>query len=63
MRLLTYDECGNLALETFEDVDLPPYAILSHTWLPDNSKEVSLQDLPTGRAKDKPGYDKIRFCA
>jgi hypothetical protein len=64
MRLLTHDEHGNIALETFEDVDPPPpYAILSHTWLPDNRKEVSLQDLQAGRADDKAGYNKIRFCA
>lgn len=64
MRLLTHDERGNLTLKTFDDADPPPpYAILSHTWLPDNSEEVSLQDLQAGRAERKPGYSKIRFCA
>jgi hypothetical protein len=62
MRLLTHDENGNIVPETFEDVNLPPYAILSHTWHSDNSQEVSLQDLLAGRAKDMLGYDKIRFC-
>ncbi len=44
---------------------IPPYAILSHTWGPP-SEEVSfreLQDQP-GRAKLKPGYSKIHaVCA
>jgi tRNA threonylcarbamoyladenosine modification (KEOPS) complex Pcc1 subunit len=62
MRLLTRDEHGKLVLETFYDVNLPSYAILSHIWHTDNSKEVSLQDLQCGRAEDKPGYEKIRFC-
>jgi hypothetical protein len=62
MRLLTHDEDGNIVPKTFEGVQPPPYAILSHTWLLDNSKEVSLQDLQAGRAEDKVGYDKIRFC-
>jgi hypothetical protein len=62
MRLLTHDEKGNIVPELFESVKPPPYAILSHTWHPDNGREVTLQDLLTGRAKDKPGYDKIGFC-
>jgi hypothetical protein len=64
MRLLTHDHNGSLILKTFDGVNPPPpYAILSHTWLPDNSEEVSLQDLQAGSADHKPGYDKIQFCA
>jgi hypothetical protein len=62
MRLLTRNKYGKLVLETFEGVEPPPYAILSHTWHPDNSKEVSLQDLQGGQTVDKSGYNKIRFC-
>ena len=52
-----------LLLATFDGVAVPPYAILSHTWHPDNTKEVTMQDLHNGQAETKPGYDKIRFCA
>jgi hypothetical protein len=65
MRLLTHDDNRKLVLRTFNSNNLPPYAILSHTWHTDNSKEVTFQDLEAGRAQDKAGYgyDKIQFCA
>lgn len=40
----------------------PSYAILSHTWGPDE-EEVTLQDIMEGNAQDKLGYEKIKFCA
>ncbi|KAK6605156.1 Vegetative incompatibility protein HET-E-1-like protein 15 [Botrytis cinerea] len=39
----------------------PPYAILSHTWGP-NDEEVTFEDIVNGTGKVKPGYEKIRFC-
>ncbi|KAI3326685.1 heterokaryon incompatibility protein-domain-containing protein [Xylariaceae sp. AK1471] len=44
------------------DNDLPSYAILSHTWGPD---EVVFTDLAKTRDnwQQKAGYDKIRLCA
>ncbi len=42
--------------------NIPPYAILSHTWGPDTD-EVTFKDLREGTGKDKAGYTKIRFCA
>jgi hypothetical protein len=63
MRLLTHDKHGKLVLETFDDDEQPPYAILSHTWDLNNSKEVTFQDLVAGGAEAKAGYEKIRFCA
>lgn len=36
------------------------YAILSHVWLRPSTDEVTLQDIQTGRAEEKPGYAKIR---
>ncbi|KAK5635427.1 hypothetical protein RRF57_011139 [Xylaria bambusicola] len=39
--------------------DIPPYAILSHRWGPD---EVTLQELSDGTGLAKHGYGKIRFC-
>jgi hypothetical protein len=64
MRLLTHDDNGKLVLRTFNSNNIPPYAILSHTWYTDNSKEVTFQELEAGRAQDKAGYgyDKIQFC-
>jgi hypothetical protein len=38
---------------------IPPYAILSHTWGED---EVSLQELQSGSAESKAGYEKIEGC-
>ena len=42
------------------DADLPPYAILSHTWT--EGQEVTYNELVAGTGKDKTGYDKIKFC-
>ncbi|ETS78830.1 hypothetical protein PFICI_08683 [Pestalotiopsis fici W106-1] len=43
---------------------IPAYAVLSHTWLSDNDREVTFQDLTTGEPTKKPaGYAKIHFCA
>ena len=58
MRLLSLDERGSLAWEEFSQ-DIPPYAILSHTWGRD---EVSFVDLVDGQAQKKAGYRKIVFC-
>ena len=41
---------------------IPPYAILSHTWLKDD-EEVSFEDMENGRGRDKIGFEKIRLCA
>lgn len=48
----------NFELITFVD-EIPPDAILSHTWTDD---EVTYDELVAGTGKDKAGYDKIRFC-
>jgi hypothetical protein len=63
-RLLHHDEDGILRFSEFtKNVDsVPPYAILSHTWDLDNSKEVTFEDIKNHRANLKPGYHKIEFC-
>ena len=61
MRLLQYSESGELSIHSFDDGDIPPYAILSHTWGADGD-EVTFADLQTGGGKTKPGYKKIVFC-
>jgi hypothetical protein len=61
MRLLQLDESGELSLTDNLIDEIPPYAILSHTWGKDE-EEVSFKDF-TGPRKTKPGYKKLRFCA
>jgi hypothetical protein len=61
MRLLYMDESRKICIAQF-DRNIPPYAILSHTWRPDGG-EVLFQDIANGSARDKPGYSKVAFCA
>jgi hypothetical protein len=62
MRLLERNSAGEFSLtKDFVGDDIPGYAILSHTWGAD-AEEVTFQDLMNGTGKDKPGYNKIRFC-
>jgi hypothetical protein len=61
MRLLQYSESDELSIHSFDDGDIPPYAILSHTWGADGD-EVTFADLQAGNGKTKPGYKKILFC-
>ena len=58
MRLLHYNNDGKLSLIQFFD-DIPRYAILSHTWGPE---EVTFKDIIEGNEASKTGFDKIRFC-
>jgi hypothetical protein len=61
MRLLKRLPGGGFELVSYSnDVDPPPYAILSHTWT--EGQEVTYNELVAGTGKDKTGYDKIRFC-
>jgi hypothetical protein len=59
MRLLKRKSNDDFELATFNADDLPPYAILSHTWADD---EVTYDELVAGTGKNKAGYNKIRFC-
>lgn len=61
MRLLSSNTKGEFTLRTFHDERrLPPYAILSHTWVED--QEVTYDELVAGTGKRKAGYAKLRFC-
>ncbi|KAJ9642129.1 hypothetical protein H2204_002498 [Knufia peltigerae] len=62
MRLIRISDRGKLSLTDDLDADIPPYAILSHRWGPDQ-EEVTLKDLEDGIASNKEGYIKIQFCA
>jgi hypothetical protein len=59
MRLLRHRADDDFELITFHDDDIPPYAILSHTW---TGGEVTYDDLVAGVGKTKTGYVKIHFC-
>jgi hypothetical protein len=61
MRLLKYEDDGQLTITNFADNAIPPYAIPSHTWGAD-TEEVTFADLRKGDGNDKPGYKKMRFC-
>lgn len=59
MRLL---KCEDLTLHEFFEDEVPPYAILSHTW---GREEVKYQEMlsPTEEVKRRSGYRKILTCA
>ncbi|KAF2673424.1 HET-domain-containing protein, partial [Microthyrium microscopicum] len=63
MRLLQSSNNGGFSFsEDFvDDEEIPPYAILSHTW-GRTEDEVTFDDIINGTGQEKPGYDKIRFC-
>ncbi|KAH8201674.1 hypothetical protein TruAng_004195 [Truncatella angustata] len=61
MHLLTFQSDGGLTLTKDLLNDIPPYAILSHTWGKDE-EEVTFQDISHGQGTDKLGYRKIEFC-
>ncbi|KAF2827736.1 WD40 repeat-like protein [Ophiobolus disseminans] len=62
MRLLTHSDDGTITIESFRDSEIPPYAILSHTWGLDN-EEVTFEDIVGCNGWGKAGYEKIRFCS
>lgn len=61
MHLLRLEEDGEFGLVEYIGSDIPPYAILSHTWGADG-EEVLFKDIVNGSGKSKAGYVKIQFC-
>lgn len=62
MRLLTINDTSEISLTgELLGEEIPPYAILSHTWGP-AIDEVSYKDIKDGVAENKSAYQKIRFC-
>lgn len=59
IRASSIDRPDELAFKDFPVSQLPPYAILSHTWRND---EVIWADIQRGTATQKPSFDKIRHC-
>ena len=62
MRLLLQGSTGEFSFREFRNDEIPPYAILSHTWLAKEGEEPTYDDLINGTGKGKPGYEKIQFC-
>jgi len=61
MRLLKRNSAGEIGLtKYYGGDDVPQYAILSHTWGPE---EVLFKEMSDGTGKSKFGYEKITFCA
>jgi hypothetical protein len=61
MRLLRLEDYGSFSLTEYV-LNIPAYAILSHTWGKDED-EVSYRDVIEGTGAGKAGYAKLRFCA
>jgi hypothetical protein len=61
MRLLQLNGNGEFSLTNNVHNNIPPYAILSHTWGRDN-EEVNFEDLEKGSGTTKTGYQKLQFC-
>ena len=59
MYLLSRDGREQLRLTEFGRDNLPPYAILSHTWGRD---EVTYHDVLNGSGRDRSGFGKLDFC-
>ena len=55
MRLI---DVSTMHLRQFADDEIPPYAVLSHTW---QEGEVTINDLHASYAKYMPGFQKIQF--
>ena len=62
MRLVELKSNGDICLTKDLISNIPPYAILSHTW-GSNDDEVTFRDLTEALGLTKQGYSKIRFCA
>jgi len=63
MRLLRSEENDKFSLTpTLRGTEIPPYAILSHTWEADN-QEVTFKDIVDNTWRGKAGHRKIQFCA
>jgi tetratricopeptide (TPR) repeat protein len=61
MRLLHTQEDGKFSLAEYLGEQIPPYAILSHTWGEDH-EEFSFKDLTESKGTEKTGYKKLQFC-
>ena len=61
MRLLRCQDDERLQLTADLIRDIPPYAVLSHTW-GHHGREVTFRDVAKGIVRNKDGYRKIEYC-
>jgi hypothetical protein len=64
MRQLQLTSSGKLSYARFVDDKAPSYAVLSHTWGPED-EEVTFKDLEENAGQRKfgsTGYNKVQFC-
>lgn len=62
MRLLGLQASGDFSLTDHPFDDVPPYAILSHTWGADD-QEITFHDVQHRTGHHKDGYQKLIFCS
>jgi hypothetical protein len=64
MRLLKLEDDGSFNLTWFSKDQIPPYAILSHTWGREKDDEITFKDIMdgTGVVVKKRGFKKLHFC-
>ena len=62
MRLLKVNDDGRVSLVWFPKDNIPPYAILSHTWGRGEDDEVTFKDVIHGTGDKKRGVQKLQFC-
>ncbi|KAH6615022.1 hypothetical protein C7974DRAFT_403100 [Boeremia exigua] len=62
MRLIYIEDDGAFTLVERMGGEIPPYAILSHTWGQDQD-EVTYNDTTNGTGHRKIGYRKLQFCS
>ncbi|PPJ54304.1 hypothetical protein CBER1_06144 [Cercospora berteroae] len=62
LKILSVDDTGDkLELVSFMGEDLPPYAILSHTWV--EGQEVLFEDVKAGTSGQRAAYEKVKQAA
>ncbi|KAI0095810.1 heterokaryon incompatibility protein-domain-containing protein [Nemania sp. FL0031] len=63
MRLIKVEDSGfTLTKEYAKGDNIPPYAILSHTW-GDKDDEIYMRDIQDNKFKQKAAYRKLLFCS
>lgn len=64
MRLVRCSGQDDFSLASgLEQDEIPPYAILSHTWNQDDNQEVTFAEIVAHEGWWKIGYRKLEFCA
>jgi hypothetical protein len=64
IRLLQSIDHEHFSLVWREGEQIPPYAILSHTWsFHDPNEEVTYQDIIDNAYRNKAGFKKLQFCS